>query len=73
MIGLKVSSDTFTRSSTNSTFMVAFSTFLVSGSLASIIFSRYFFLIMSMKEGGGIFCILHAVSIKQPEKKRTKA
>lgn len=73
MMGLKVSSDTFTRSSTDSTFMVAFSIFLVSGSLASIIFSWCSFFIVSMKGGGGIFCIRQTVSIKQPENKRTKA
>ena len=73
MMGLKVSSETFTRSFTDSTFMVAFSTFLVSGSLASMIFSRCSFFIVSMKGGGDIFCVRQTVKAKQPENKSTEA
>ena len=73
MMGLKVSSDAFTRSSTDSTFIVVFSIFLLSGSLASMIFSRCSFFIVSMKGGGCIFCVRQTVNIRQPENKRIKA
>ena len=73
MMGLKASSDAFTRSSMDSTFMVVFSNFLVSGSLVSIILSRYSFFIVSMKGGDGVFCIRQTVKAKQPENRRIKA